>query len=54
VRQAQRAFLEDGLHPYVWAPFQLVGYGGAVQRFAATQPQEMHVNATTGVETTRS
>jgi CHAT domain-containing protein len=54
LRHAQRAFLEDGLHPYVWAPFQLVGYGGAVQRFAVTHPQEVHVNATTGVETTRS
>ena len=28
LRSAQREFIEQGVHPYVWAPFQLVGYGG--------------------------
>jgi len=28
LRQAQQAFLDAGLHPYLWAPFQLVGFGG--------------------------
>jgi CHAT domain-containing protein len=28
LRAAQRTFIEQGTHPYVWAPFQIVGYGG--------------------------
>jgi CHAT domain-containing protein len=28
LRAAQRAFIEIGAHPYVWAPFQVVGCGG--------------------------
>jgi CHAT domain-containing protein len=28
LRTAQRAFIEAGAHPYMWAPFQIVGYGG--------------------------
>ena len=28
LRTAQRSCLESGAHPYVWAPFQVVGYGG--------------------------
>ena len=28
LRSAQRSCLESGAHPYVWAPFQVVGYGG--------------------------
>ena len=28
LRSAQRNCLESGAHPYVWAPFQVVGYGG--------------------------
>ena len=27
LRRAQRRCLESGAHPYVWAPFQVVGYG---------------------------
>jgi CHAT domain-containing protein/tetratricopeptide (TPR) repeat protein len=28
LRRTQRRCLESGAHPYVWAPFQVVGYGG--------------------------
>lgn len=28
LRHAQRSLLDAGAHPYLWAPFQLVGYGG--------------------------
>jgi len=28
LRSAQRSCLASGAHPYVWAPFQVVGYGG--------------------------
>jgi CHAT domain-containing protein len=28
LRSAQRTFIEQGAHPYMWAPFQVVGYGG--------------------------
>jgi CHAT domain-containing protein len=29
LRTAQRTFIEQGSLPYVWAPFQVVGFGGA-------------------------
>lgn len=28
LRSAQRTFIEHGAHPYAWAPFEIVGYGG--------------------------
>jgi CHAT domain-containing protein len=28
LRTAQRTFIEQGAHPYAWAPFEIVGYGG--------------------------
>jgi CHAT domain-containing protein len=28
LRSAQRTFIEEGAHPYMWAPFEVVGYGG--------------------------
>jgi CHAT domain-containing protein len=28
LRTAQRAFIDTGAHPYVWAPFEIVGYSG--------------------------
>jgi CHAT domain-containing protein len=28
LRAAQRTFIEQGAHPYMWAPFQVVGYAG--------------------------
>jgi CHAT domain-containing protein len=37
LRGAQRALLEAGVAPYVWAPFQLVGYGGRPRRRADLQ-----------------
>jgi hypothetical protein len=35
LRAAQGALLAERAHPYLWAPFQLVGYGGPPRRRAA-------------------
>jgi CHAT domain-containing protein len=31
LRTAQCSFIDHGMHPYVWAPFQVVGYGGPLR-----------------------
>jgi CHAT domain-containing protein len=31
LRGAQSTFIDHGTHPYVWAPFQVVGHGGPLR-----------------------
>jgi CHAT domain-containing protein len=31
LRSAQCSFIDHGVHPYIWAPFQVVGYGGRLR-----------------------
>ena len=41
LRRAQCSFIDHGMHPYVWAPFQVVGYGGPLRGWDGNCPQDL-------------
>jgi CHAT domain-containing protein len=46
LRSAQCSFIDHGVHPYIWAPFQLVGYGGPLRSRPGTLAlRELGINA---------
>ncbi|MDQ6671702.1 MAG: CHAT domain-containing protein [Chloroflexota bacterium] len=44
LRSAQCSFIDHGVHPYVWAPFQLVGYGGPLRGWDGRCQRDLRPN----------
>jgi CHAT domain-containing protein len=50
LRGAQCSFIDHGMHPYVWAPFQVVGYGGPLRGWDGRCQQDPHLASVSALQ----